>query len=81
MKKIKLNNKLQLNKETIARLNDEELRNVNGGEALTSISWCVSKRTYKCEPNPTTLTQGPNQCSLPGTTCLTKSDLQCGCSD
>jgi natural product precursor len=35
MKKIKLNNKLQLNKETIAKLNNDELKNVKGGEEQT----------------------------------------------
>jgi natural product precursor len=31
MKKIKLNGKLSLNKETIARLNDDEMSNIQGG--------------------------------------------------
>jgi natural product precursor len=31
MKKIKLNGKLSLNKETIAKLNDEQMNNVKGG--------------------------------------------------
>jgi natural product precursor len=31
MKKIKLHGKLSLNKETIARLNDEQMNNVKGG--------------------------------------------------
>ncbi len=31
MKKIKLNGKLSLNKETIARLNDDEMSNIKGG--------------------------------------------------
>jgi natural product precursor len=36
MKKIKLNGKLSLNKETIARLNDDQMNDVKGG-AITRI--------------------------------------------
>ena len=34
MKKIKLNSRLQLNKETIAKLNNNELNNLLGGQAV-----------------------------------------------
>ena len=80
MKKIKLNNKLQLNKETVARLNDEAMRNVNGGEQiLWTLLWC-KKESDNCLTHDG-LSCITNQCSLPGTTCVSHSDLQCGCND
>ena len=48
MKKIKLTSKLQLNKETIANLNNEEMNKVNGGKAVASLF------TLLCGPNTTT---------------------------
>ena len=41
MKKIKLNGKLGINKETISKLNDKEMENVNGGIKI-SIWGCES---------------------------------------
>ena len=35
MKKIKLDGKLKLNKETIAKLNDEQMSSAKGGAAFT----------------------------------------------
>jgi natural product precursor len=64
MKKIKLNGKLSLNKETIAKLNDKQMNDVKGGfdekkdiqtSLCTSLSdefaWLPSKfRGGKCDP-------------------------------
>jgi len=36
MKKVTLNKKLQLNKETIANLNEKQMNEVKGGAAFTS---------------------------------------------
>lgn len=47
--------KLQLNKETIAKLNETEMENVNGGAvAFLSLSSCNITRRNCCgaEPNP-----------------------------
>ena len=41
MKKIKINGKLSLNKETVSKLSDDQMKNVNGG-ALLSIWGCKS---------------------------------------
>lgn len=46
MKKIKLKGKLSLNKETIAKLNDEQMGNVIGGDVFTSIFAC--KKSKDC---------------------------------
>jgi hypothetical protein len=57
MKKIKLNPaKLQLNKEKIANLTNEEKNNVNGGGILWS-------RVGKCDPS-----NGSCTCPAPDTT-------------
>ena len=40
MKKIKLEGKLSLNKETVTRLNDSQMQSVNGG--FLSWFWCDS---------------------------------------
>ncbi len=66
MKKIKFERKLQLNKETIARLNDMQMSNVHGGEGQFLSLWkCEDKKgesdtctltdgvTCDCEPNNT----------------------------
>lgn len=52
MKKIKLNGKLSLNKETIAKLNDEQMNSVKGGagSSLTKCGYnCPTHRGYSCE--------------------------------
>ncbi len=46
MKKIKLNSKLSLNKETIAKLNDEQMVGVKGG--FLSLFAC---KTRNCPPS------------------------------
>ncbi len=38
MKKVKFNKKLQLNKETVANLNNEEMKNLKGGGPITIIN-------------------------------------------
>ena len=50
MKKVKFTGKLSLNKETIARLNDEQMNVIKGGdgseeEALRPLSWFRCCRT------------------------------------
>ena len=61
MKKIKLNGKLSLNKETIAKLNDDQLNDVVGGARRAEPSngctyFCESEYQTACEdPQPGTL--------------------------
>lgn len=50
MKKIKIKGKLSLNKETIAKLNDTQMANVNGG-ATNSRNICTYPRDYTCPGN------------------------------
>jgi len=45
MKKIKLNGKLSLNKETIAKLNDDQMNSVKGGGILSIGKACTKNRT------------------------------------
>jgi natural product precursor len=58
MKKIRLNSKLSLNKETIARLNDDEMNNVKGGHYPlsdyygTCYGMCLNNPTAKCFAAP-----------------------------
>lgn len=41
MKKVKFTGKLNLNKETVAKLNDEQMTNIKGGDdILWSLIWC-----------------------------------------
>ena len=47
MKKIKLDGKLKLNKETIAKLNDEQMDSVKGG--FLSIFSCKNGGSRCCE--------------------------------
>lgn len=62
MKKIKLDGKLKLNKETIAKLNNEQMDNVKGG-ALTSIISCKNGGSRCCDPAPVPSTpQNPDTC-------------------
>jgi hypothetical protein len=60
MKKVKLNKKLQFNKETIARLDNEKLDAIHGGDIVTRLSVCTPC-TGTC-PNPC-------QSHYPGTVC------------
>lgn len=57
MKKIKLTNQLALNKETIAKLNSNDMNNINGGIGFTSIFHCNSTiRHTTCGGGNTTIT-------------------------
>jgi len=42
MKKVKLNSKLSLKKETIAKLNDQQMNVIRGGDTMVSVcqTWC-----------------------------------------
>jgi hypothetical protein len=57
MKKIKLEGKLSLNKETVTRLNDAEMQSINGG--FLSWFWCGSNNcaTGSCPDRCTPITQ------------------------
>ncbi len=52
MKKVKLTGKLSLNKETVAKLNDEQMKSINGGadtdacRPRSSVVNCL--QTYSC---------------------------------
>jgi natural product precursor len=60
--------KLQLNKETIAKLNDLEMGNLNGGNMLfSSAFWCVDSKCVCAPPNGTNVpppAPGPNNDSI-----------------
>ena len=58
MKKIKFEKKLQLNKETVARLNDGEMSNVHGGDAGFLSLWRCTPKSVTCETDTCTLTDG-----------------------
>jgi len=45
MKKMKLNGKLSLNKETIAKLNDDQMNGVKGGGFLSIGEFCSKTAT------------------------------------
>jgi len=45
MKKIKLNGKLSLNKETIAKLNDDQMNSVKGGGILSIGKMCSRRNS------------------------------------
>jgi len=60
MKKIKLDGKLKLNKETIAKLNDDQMNEVKGG-AGTSIYGCPSN-TASRRSNNCCLGDGTSKC-------------------
>jgi len=53
MKKIKLNSKLSLKKETIAKLNDEQMNTVKGGTVGGNVCVKPSSQcyTYTCPTN------------------------------
>jgi hypothetical protein len=63
MKKVKLTKKLQLNKETIAKLNENQMTNIQGGTmsrwticlgdcAVTCVPTCYGTSIVEC-PEPT----------------------------
>lgn len=64
MKKIKFEKNFSLNKETITRLNDNQLANVKGGATFTL--FCQSRKN-DC---PTMLTCG-GSCLPPSADCIT----------
>tara|TARA_R110000751_G_scaffold233553_2_gene334484 strand:- start:881 stop:1036 length:156 start_codon:yes stop_codon:yes gene_type:complete len=49
MKKIKLNKGLQLNKEVVSKLQEEQLSNVKGGLAPAASCICCSCNTKKAK--------------------------------
>ncbi len=51
MKKIKLDGKLKLNKETIAKLNDNQMSNIKGGQTDYT---CITCTEHTCERACTT---------------------------
>lgn len=63
MKKVKLNNKLQLNKETIAKLNNEEMNHLAGGQVGTILSLCKSCIGSHCGCPPPTQTPPMSTCA------------------
>tara|TARA_R110001592_G_scaffold107256_2_gene300375 strand:+ start:799 stop:987 length:189 start_codon:yes stop_codon:yes gene_type:complete len=48
MKKMKLKGKLSLNKETIAKLNDDQMDGVKGGLATTR-AFCFASKGKNCD--------------------------------
>ena len=48
MKKIKIEGKLKLNKETISNLSDEQMRQLNGGAAQTTLTFCNAACSDHC---------------------------------
>lgn len=67
MKKVKLNSRMQLNKQTITNLNCDEMNNVKGGAEFLSIVTCKVTKCPDCNPLPST-PQQPATCG--GATCL-----------
>ena len=63
MKKIKLGGKLSLNKETIAKLNDEQMNDVKGG-AFTSIISCANGGSRCCPPPAPSTPGNPETCDV-----------------
>lgn len=62
MKKIKLDGKLKLNKETIAKLNDEQMNEVKGG--LLSIFSCKNGGSRCCPPPKQSTPANPETCNV-----------------
>jgi len=54
MKKVKFNGKLSLNKETIAKLNDSQMKSVNGGATVNTLCGQIT-----CGCSGTMLTNTP----------------------
>ena len=69
MKKAKFENKLNLNKETVTKLNDESLSSIHGGATGTrysGLSPCLSMSTYagNCPSGPTACTGALSGCPV-----------------
>lgn len=50
MKKQKFTGKLSLNKETISRLQDRQMSQLNGGDGSVSLNSCVCTNQGNCTP-------------------------------
>ncbi len=68
----KLTKKLQLNKETIARLNDDQQQSIYGGWRDTDIDGCVS-REVGCPGQPKPVNTQNFTCTSMYLTCMTYS--------
>lgn len=68
MKKIKLNGRLSLNKETIATLNEEQMNAVNGGGFLSLFGRSCKKD--KPDTDITSTPQNNQTCQGAGATCV-----------
>ncbi len=66
MKKVKFNGKLSLNKETIAKLNDEQMNVVNGGATARGCT-TLARSCNTCVVN-CTVVSNPQTCG--GVICL-----------
>ncbi|MBK1897532.1 class I lanthipeptide [Chryseobacterium paridis] len=53
MKKLKLNKGLQINKEAISKLQDEQIKNIKGGAAAGSCGWKSCNTTVVTPPTKT----------------------------
>lgn len=79
MKKVKLTGKLSLNKETIVKLNDQQMARAIGGqeENILSIYYCKSKR-QACDPGPDIPDSWQAYCiSQSGPMCNTCNSCRC----
>ena len=63
MKKVKFNGKLSLNKETIAKLNNEQMNAVNGGKTV------ITLEQYTCVGCNTINTCAASVCRFEGSVC------------
>ncbi|NEN23804.1 hypothetical protein G3O08_09850 [Cryomorpha ignava] len=54
MKKIKLDTRLNLNKETISTLNDDQLKGVKGGGFMSIGACCTNMKSGGCNSNNVT---------------------------
>ena len=68
MKKIQLNKKLQLNKETVANLNNDQMNNINGGGVFSWFGATCQQTLCK-----------DAKCTVVGVTCgsNTQCDVSC----
>jgi hypothetical protein len=73
MKKIKLNGKLNLNKETVSKLNDEQMRQVNGGftSFVCSLAFCGGGGSKNC----------PTRNNCPPLSAVCDPSASCACTE
>ena len=76
MKKIKLNGKLQLNKEVVSELNKQEMNSIQGG-FTGSVGIRCTQRDGGCSANETNLSKGW-ACNDSRATLCTDGDCQTG---